>query len=98
MADLDVSYDKIQAAADKVAVIRAGLQDALDHAAMCAEAVVDTEFKTETASGAYGARFSTFTTDTTALIKSLDEIRDFLRGTIDEFSSTDSGMAQGMTK
>lgn len=96
MADLDVSYDKIQAAADKVATIKTDLEASLARSRKHVDTLTTSGFQTATASTEYETQFTNIPTNTEAAIKELDGIEQFLQGVIKTFSDTDSSLAKPM--
>lgn len=97
MADLDVSYDKIQAAADRITLIRADLQASLDRSRQRVDGLIGCGFQTDTASETYEDQFTKFADNTDSAIQELDGIHSFLLGVIGGFSDTDSSLASPMS-
>lgn len=94
MADLDISYQKVQDAATKIATIKGDIADALQSASQTVDELIGDGFSTPTASEEYNSSFATFIQNAEAAVTSVEQIELFLRNVVTSFTEADTDLAK----
>lgn len=93
MANLNVSYDEMDAAATRLTTGRDQLNDQLSQLRAFIQNLVSSGFVTDQASGAFNQSYEQFTTSATATVDNLTQIAQNLRTTAQVLRDTDSEIA-----
>lgn len=93
MANIDVTYEDMTAAANDLRTGQEDMGNILNNLSALIGNLVETGFVTDAASGAYQEQFENFTTGTTEAISALENLAGFLEQAAQVLSSTDSDLA-----
>ena len=93
MANLNVSYDEMDAAAHRLTTGRDQLNEQLTQLRTFIQNLVSSGFVTDQASGAFNQSYEQFTTAATTTVSNLTEIAQNLRTTAQVLRDTDTEIA-----
>lgn len=94
MADLDISYQKVQDAATKMALIKGDIAHALQSASRTVDELVGDGFSTPTASEEYGSSFAAFIKEAEAAVTAVGQLELFFRNVVTSFTEADADLAK----
>ena len=96
MANLNVTYDDLREAAQRLTAGKDDLINKLTELSNLVETLTSNGFQAEQSSAAYRDSFEQFRTGTTTAINGLEGLSNFLVSAADALQQTDEGLASGI--
>ena len=93
MANLNVSYEQMQSAADKLRAGQAEIESNLEHLKALVQQLVADGFTTSSASGAFDASYTEFSQGATKTVQGIEGMASFLEKAAQALQSTDEQLA-----
>lgn len=96
MANINVSYDEMRTAADKLVAGQNDITTKLNDLKGFISSLISAGFVTDQASVAFGETYEDFTVNTTQIIGNLTDLGNYLRKAADTLQDADSQLAGGL--
>ncbi len=96
MANLNVSYEQMQSAADKLRAGQAEIESNLEHLKALVQQLVADGFTTSSASGAFDASYTEFSQGATKTVQGIEGMAQFLVKAADTLKQTDEELAKAL--
>ena len=96
MANVNVSYDEMRSAADRLVAGQGDITSKLNELKGFIGTLISSGFVTDQASVAFGETYNEFTKNSTELIGNLTDLGNYLRKAADTLQETDSSLAGGL--
>ncbi|MSS84132.1 WXG100 family type VII secretion target [Actinomycetaceae bacterium WB03_NA08] len=93
MANVNVTYDEMRSAADRLGVGRDEMVSKLNELKAFISSLISSGFVTDQASVRFGETYTEFTTNATETINNLEDLARYLRGAAEAMESTDAQLA-----
>jgi WXG100 family type VII secretion target len=96
MANVNVSYDEMRSAADRLVAGQGDITAKLNELKGYIGTLIGSGFVTDQASVAFGETYGEFTTNSTQLIGNLTDLGGYLRKAAQTLQETDAALAGGL--
>ena len=98
MADTNISYAEIQAAATQLTTGESQINETLISLQSVIENLISSGFTTDTASGAFESAYQEFTAGVRSVVSGLTEMSSFLNSVASSYQEMDQSIASKITR